>query len=478
MLAVIVVPLLAAWGISVGYRCASVRAQGPVHVLAAALMVVLVSGILVGGEPLLWVLGVMVVIVVAVEALLALGVLPTEHSFEIMFRNIPVDLRIVASGGREAFRTNVARTLDATTLLRLSRLFPESTYDGAALPQDIRSTHSGTFPHSVFKAYKLRAGTAVIIEDTTRLDSLQSQLEQQRDYLLSQNEVLRRYSAMRGLLYRQQRERELSERVELDLAKTTHQISAILDNQLSGEGPNGEAERLEQLNLVKVLVAYSKRKGMLALAGAESDVMQGVHLETIAREAMADLGSIGIECAVFVTARGPLAMAAVNTVYDCFYDCILSVLPRVRPVIMVSIAQKPGAEIAASAGGTDGAASADAADGASSAGDAGDAGDTGDAGSEAVVPLPGSLEMRATIECAIGLESGNATELIPSLATPAAEPWTAVQMAIANDLEDRLAARNVDHSVRLDEGLVSVVVNAHASNAGGAPEDVQAGEAS
>ena len=406
LLAIIGVPVLAAWGLSVGYRCVSVRAQQRLYYSIAILVILLVTAILIGGTTTLAACAIIVATIVIIELLLLIGVIPSGHKFRTLFHHLPLDLRVIASGGREVYRTSVARKLDATTTARLATAISKEKID------TVLSFRTTSFPNTVFKLYRLRAGFAVLIEDTSVINELQQQLEERRDSLISQNEVLRHRQSMQSLLYRQQRERELGERVEADLASTASQIASILENQIPSSGPNWERERVKQLNLVKVLVAYSKRKGMLALAGAESDTMPPGELGTIAHEAMADLRSIGIECGVLVAAHEPIAMNAVNTIYDSFYDCVLSVLPQADPFIMVFIEQRADA----------------------------------------------SLEMRVNIECSIGLDRENAAELIPRVAT-SAEPWVAVQAHIAQDLESRLATRGGEHTVRLDDGFVSVTVS-------------------
>ena len=136
-------------------------------------------------------------------------------------------------------------------------------------------------------------------------------------------------------------------------------------------------------------------------------------LNLIAREAMADLQSVGIECAVLVAVSEPVPIAAVNTVYDSFYDCIISVLPPANPVVMTFIS----------------------------------------------VNEEGQLELRATIECAIGIDSETAVEQIPAIAT-STESWTAMQTEIARDLEKRLSVRDGLSSVSLEEGLVVAAIRA------------------
>ena len=284
---------------------------------------------------------------------------------------------------------------------------PSETADSAP------SVRSEAVADVVFKLYRLSAGTALLTEDASQITKLQRRLEERQDQLKSQNEILKRNHAMQSLLYRQRRERELGERVEQDLALTAAHIHTILDNRIVGTDAVAREDRLQQLNLVKVLVAYSKRKGMLALAAAESETLSSEQLAVVAREARADLNSIGIECAMLVDSRTPISISAFNTIYDCFYDCILSVLPRTNPVIMTYITTLDG----------------------------------------------GILEMRSVIECAIGLTDSNAVELIPQRAT-STESWTAVQMDIARDPEGRFATRGSDFIVTLEEGLVNATVRA------------------
>ena len=409
---VIGMPLLAVWEITAIRRCISASAQRRLYAAVLVVAVLLLVAFALGGQ-LVWCgLACAVALVAIVEILFALNAIPSIRNIRGVFNHLPFDLRILASGGREIYKTDIARNIDATTLYRLYSAAPPKRSD------PVSSMRSESLPEHMLKLYRLQAGIAVLAENASDLDSLQSQLETQRDLLMEQNDVLRRQHAMRSVLYRQQREQELERRVEQDLAATANQIRTILDSGLAGDDPDSIEERRKQLNLVKVLVAYCKRKGMLALAGAESDTMENAQLETITREAMADLRSIGIECAVLVATTSPVPMDEANAVYDSFYDCIISVLPRAHPVLMVYIAQD----------GND-------------------------------------LVMRVSIECAIGLDQETAADVIPQIAT-STEPWTAVQTNIAHDLEARLAERGGNYSVTLDEGLVSVVVRASAPHGG------------
>ena len=412
---IIGIPALAAWGVSINHRCISLTVKRVLLAIVCAMGVWLLSACAItvlSGDSSSSLLSIAVLsdlaIALVVEFYIDARIFPSIHRYRTLFRRLPFDLKILNSGGRVMYKTDTAHSLDNTTLWKLVNQQPKPGGKAVAV-------HSESLPNVVFKLYRLNAGMAVLTEDATESTRLKQRLKERQDQLTGQNEILRRNHAMQSLLYRQQRENELGERVERDLASTAAQIRNILDNRIVGTGPHVRAERLQQLNLVKVLVAYSKRKGMLALAAAESETLTSDQLEVVAREAMADLRSIGIECAVLVDSKAPISIAAFNTIYDCFYDCILSVLPRVAPVIMVYITTREG----------------------------------------------GVVEMRAVIECAMGLTDANAVEMIPQIAT-STERWTAVQMDIAHDLEGRLVMRGGDFEVTLDEGLVNATVRAAA----------------
>lgn len=433
------IPALAAWGVSVNHRCINITIRRILLTiivlmgiwLCVASVVSIVFGV---NDPPIMAIAVVSDLTIAlfIETYIDARILPSMHRYRTLFRRLPFDLKIMNEGGRVIYQTDISRPLDNTTLWRLASRTSETV--GAHVDSDDNSAtassyYSESIPDAVFKLYALDAGIALLTEDASEINQLQQRLEERQAQLTNQNAILRRNHAMQSLLYRQRRERELSERVERDLASTAAQINRILDNRIVGDSSYARAERIQQLNLVKVLVAYSKRKGMLALAAAEYEALTSDQLELVVREAMADLHSIGIECAVLVESGSTIPIAAFNTIYDCFYDCIISVLPFADPVIMTYI---------------------------TTCGD-----DT--------------LEMRASIECAIGLSGGSAAEMFPQVAT-SPQSWTAVQLEIARNLEGRLATRGGDYTVLLDEGLVNVTVRAAAPTAKRAPE-AQAGTA-
>ncbi|HAM16716.1 MAG TPA: hypothetical protein DCP91_12840 [Eggerthellaceae bacterium] len=357
-----------------------------------------------------------VLLVLSAEICLDVGLFPAPgHTLEL-FRRLPFDLKILTPVGRMVYHTDHARRMDVPTLHRLAKSLPP---EAGEEPLEVRDRQAeGT----LYKLYRLNAGVALITEDAEPIDRMRLQLEQRQRELAEDNEVLLRTRDVRSVLYRQQRERELGERVERDLADAAVQIRAMLDESEMARTASDSARRIQHLNKVKVLVAYSKRKGMLALAAADSDTMPSDQLKLIAREAMADLKSIGIDCAIMVSADGPLSVSAVNVVYDSFYDCVLAMLGRANPVLMAYMSATP----------------------------------------------EGDLVMRTTIECAIGLQDDCDVADIPALATEEGS-WAKVQAAMVTELEERFQKRGNRYSVWVEDGFVRVMASAPIAAADAAP---------
>ena len=398
------------------------------------MMILLVAGIAAGGQVMYASFALDVALVILIEALIAANLIPTIRKVRHLFLHLPLDLRILSDGGKQIYQTNIARKLDDATLRKLDRA-KEDIDDGSGGGGGTSSTSSTSSSSGgknsasantsssgvtsirlspeddgVFRLFRLSAGTAVLFERIDELNELQRRLERKHDKLVQQNNTLRQQHELQNALYAKRRERELSERVERDLATTMAHIRTILDNLVENGDAIADDERLQQLNLVKVLVAYSKRKGMLALASMDSDVVPLEQFGAISREAMADLRSVGVECAVLTADGRDLPIDVINEAYDCFYECIISILPRVNPFVMVFIDRIDER----------------------------------------------SIELRVSVECGIGLGYETAAENIPPRATDV-EPLSAVQEEISQNIDERLAKHDIDYSVGLVDGRVSVV---------------------
>ena len=395
--------ILAVWATSVEYRCTSARARRWLRLLVGAMAIAIaitaLHSTLAGSVTVI----IALVIAAAVEVCFITGVIPSAHGYRHLFRNLPFDVKIVNPRGRAIYQTDAAQRLDSTTLLQLAQKVSPKDKPGTMVPT-LDPKHA-----VLYKTIKLHAGAAVISETTSEIEARYRSLEQQNAILADQNKTLEREREIQRFLARQQREQALSQKVEQDLASTASQIRSILDNLPPDDDESQAALRQQNLNLVKALVAYSKRKGMLALASAESDTIRGEALDLVAHEAMADLSSIGIDCGVLVNIPGTLSVEAANLLYDYFYDCIIGVLPYASPVVMASLTALEGQ-----------------------------------------VP-----EMRTTIECAIGLQEGDSLDKFPKSAV-VSEPWIDVQNNIARDIEARLQERGGSYELFVEDGLVNV----------------------
>ena len=403
-LAVISVPVLTAWALWTIYRCISATAARVLRPLAILMTLGLMTGIVIGGRAAVIAIAINAVIALAIEMMIGYNVIPSVRRLRPLFDYLPLDLRIFANGPTEIYRTNAARKLDDATFAAIA------AHKLPTKSKNVISFRLDTPENEIVKLYRLQSGIAALIESSDEIHQLQLQLENQRNILLRQIAFLERNREMQSTLFRQRRERELERRVENDLRTTTTQIGEMLDDLEANAANLTDEQRLEQLNRVKALVAYCKRKGMLILASAESEKITRDQVESISREAMVDLRSIGIECAVLVDIESEIPITAFNLVYDAIYECTIGVLPRTHPIMLVYLCQ-----------------------------------------------IDAFLEARISIECAIGLDSETAIDRIPRYAS-STEALTALLTEIVDELDKRLAKRELAYSIELVDNLVSIVL--------------------
>lgn len=399
-------PLITVWGATVARRCTSLAVQRRMRILAALMFMWLVAGVLSG--PFLGLSAVVLnlAIVVMVELCMGLGIIRTARGFQRWFRYLPFDLRIANNDGHEVYRTDKASLLDDATLDKLVDCAPLSSEAG-----EVVTVRLDSHPDTPFKVFRLAGGVAIVAEDMREAIEKTRQLERIREELIRQNELIAYEREIEAVRYRRKRERELSVQVERDLAEAAGVISELLDSLPSGLDERSVKERCQQLNRVKVLVAYSKRKGMLALEAAQGEMLTSDAFRLIAGETCADLRSIGIEAAALVDIASDVRVDVVNMLYDCFYECIMVVLPLLRPVVMAYF--------------------------------------TTDA--------DGSVCMRVSVECAFEENGGEGAESEAGHVVVPQHGGTTIE-GVAEDVRHRLDVRGVCHAVTLEDDVVGVAV--------------------
>lgn len=278
-----------------------------------------------------------ILVIVALELSLDLGILPSYARYDQFFAKLPFDLKILSRDRDVVYQTDVATEIPDAVRTTLGEI--ETPRDG------IVSFRTSAVPSTLFKVYSVAGGDALLSEDMTALDERRRLLSERQAKLRRANAMLKCDRELVVTLHRQEDARALFTEIERALESKTRRISELLDDLPQGSDPASAAARRERLMEVKLLVAYCKRKGGLILAEKSDPDFNRERLELVFNETAANLRSLDIECAALVETSKVLPAATVNVLYDCLYDFAAAAFSAKNPVLMLFVSDGKSGEV-------------------------------------------------------------------------------------------------------------------------------------
>lgn len=290
-----------------------------------------------------------VMTVAAFETCFDLGILPSYRRWDEMFARLPFDLRVLGPDLGQACATDCAGPLDPAVRARLAQMLRQGEDRGRFEVPGIA--------HRQFKAFPVEGGTALLSEDVSSIDARRADLERARAQLRARNALLEQDREVQAALCRQRTERALCDGVERVLERSMRRMGELLA-ELDGTGLDEDARRA-RLSELRLLLAYSKRRGALALTdaghGADGRAAAGAvpgarlpleldadRLGLMAEEACADLRAAGFDCCVACDLRAPVPLEEASLLYDCLFDCAFAAAGRREPVLMAHLSSREG----------------------------------------------------------------------------------------------------------------------------------------
>ncbi len=301
-----------------------------------------------------------VMLVVALEAALDLKILPSYLWYGEVFANLPFDLKILSRDGHVVHQTNMSAPIDDAEMEIMSRIRPNrgttvskrtTSGSGAATAQacasaEFQTTGSPAAPaptpapapsSKLFKVYPISGGTVLLAEDVSNIDGRRTLLMEQQDELKRSNELLMHDVELKRKLSVQSEELDLLEDIQRSLSEKTARIEELLADLPQEDDEASERVRRERLMEVKLLVAYCKRKGALAIAERSDPDFDRERLQLLFAETSSDLRSIGIDSAVMVDTFAVLPVQTVSVLYDCLYDFAGAAFDSPDPILLMFV---------------------------------------------------------------------------------------------------------------------------------------------
>lgn len=265
---------------------------------------------------------------IVIEYCLDTRLFPSYMGYSTLFRALPFEVMVLSNHLVPVFSTDQAKdkTLPQEVVSELERELPLERGTTVSLPSS---------PGSVTTAYGITGGVAVLTESTAEMDRRRQDLQDAHDELERGNAMLERRREMRAALYRQQREHELLTDVNESVLWATTAIRRLLEGLPSEHDEERAEERYRSLMLVRLLLAYCKRKGALVLAEQAGNQLDAERLQLVLGETMTDLGLAGIEGGALVEVKSALPAKTFSVIYDCLYDFVTIAFVNDGSTIMV-----------------------------------------------------------------------------------------------------------------------------------------------
>ena len=262
-----------------------------------------------------------------IEYVLDTRLFPSYIGYEQLFRSLPLRVSVLSNLLTPVLSTDVVtEPLPDEVMAALASQMPMERGSFVALPSP-----SGT----VSKAFGVAGGVAVLTESTAEMDRRREQLQRTHDELERSNDMLRRRHEIQAALWEQQREQELFDDVNESLLWATNAIGTLLANLPSEHDEAAREERQRSLVLVRLLLAYCKRKGALVLDEQANSMLDTERLRLVLGETMADVALAGIDGGALVEVSHELPASTFSTIYDCLYDFVTISFVNDDPTLMV-----------------------------------------------------------------------------------------------------------------------------------------------
>ncbi len=272
------------------------------------------------------------VVVLALELSLDLGLLPSVVSLSRVFEALPLDLSVVSDAG-DAFRsTHAARPLSGASRAQVAALDRSRTSHaswGEAGRPDVR-----------VHAWPIAGGWAVLAQDVSGLNEARRALARRGAELARRNAMLEHDRQIAELVADLSSEERLVGEVEGALTSSLDEVSRSLASLPAATDALSAAARRRELERVRTLVAYCKRKGALVLAEQEDPELDRDRIRLIANELAGDLRAVGIDCAAVVDLTRPLPAREMSVIYDCVYDFAFAAFDATDPVLMYHLGER------------------------------------------------------------------------------------------------------------------------------------------
>ena len=239
-----------------------------------------------------------ILICLGIELTFYLDLIPNNKKYIQEFSNSSLNMVIISLDGKTKYTTSTFKTIPTFILKDIQNHNVKTTYQKKNIVYDIKTNKDS---YVIFK------------KDLTCIFKLKEEIIKQKQELLKQQESIKLEEKTKRELYEIKTRNDIINKVEKKLEEKRIEAKNLLRKD------NISNEDLEK---IKRIIIYSKKKSMLILSDMNNDVYNEESIKLLLTELITGMSSLNIEGLVVVKNKMNIKGSIMSYLYDIVYELI------------------------------------------------------------------------------------------------------------------------------------------------------------
>ena len=249
------------------------------------------------------------IISLLLESAIQSGLIPSNTNYHAMFRASSISAQIVDRDYQPCFTSASAMPMTRDEMKRIGE-------------------QPAKVGHKILHAKPIKGGYVLWQDDVTELDEMMSRLQDAKQQLSKENELLRSELKLKEQQAQVEEKTRLFDRIAKDVAPQLGKMDALLAQSADPLVAHSAMAKL------CVIGSYVKRRSNLLLLGEENRTVHARELEYSIRESLGNLQLASVSTMLNAQCNGDLPLAHIIAAYDFYESLVERLLDRIIAMVV------------------------------------------------------------------------------------------------------------------------------------------------
>lgn len=237
-------------------------------------------------------------ICIGIELAFYLDLIPNNSKYIDKFTNSNLDMAIISLDGKTKYTTTIFKQIPDLITNDIKNNTVKNTYQEQNIIYDIRNN---------------KDSYVILKKDLSSINNLKDEIKKQRIELLKQQESLKIEEKTKKELYEVKIRKSVINQVEIKLSEKRNEAKNILMQKKVTK---------EDLEKVKRIIIYSKKKSMLMISEINGDIYNEEGIKVLLDELLTSMSSANIKGFISIKNKMIINGNTMSLLYDIIYELI------------------------------------------------------------------------------------------------------------------------------------------------------------